>query len=258
MTSHERREMIMQHIREHGSGTVDEFTERFQVSAVTIRHDLNLLEKKGCLFRHYGGASLNPHFAFDQPLHHKGQLNRSVKDQIARAAANLVQDGESIILDSGSTISCMPAYLESKQHLVVMTNALNTAYQLSGFQNIDLHVVGGNLRRASCSLIGSHGEQQILDHHFDKLFLGVDGFDLEAGVTTPDQNEARINRAFCKAATRVIAVTDSSKFGRKSFCLIRSAEQIDILVTDSQIPDEYYRALSEKGVQIILADKEIH
>ncbi|MDA0147922.1 transcriptional repressor AgaR [Vibrio sp. LaRot3] len=258
MTSAERRQKIMAHIRTHGSGRVDEFVDQFNVSAVTIRHDLNLLEKEGCVFRCYGGASLNPNFAFDQPLYRKDQINRSAKQSIAEAAAKLVEDGEAIILDSGSTIGLMPQYLSGKQQLVVMTNALNTAYQLSGNENIDLHVVGGTLRRASCSLIGHHGEQQVRSYLFDKLFLGVDGFDLKAGITTPDNHEAQINRAMCESARQVIAVTDSSKFGRKSFCMIRAANQIDVLVTDSNIPTSTHQALLDMGVEVILADQTIN
>ncbi|EGU35487.1 transcriptional repressor AgaR [Vibrio scophthalmi] len=258
MTSAERRQKIMAHIRNHGTGKVDEFVSQFNVSAVTIRHDLNLLEKEGCVFRCYGGANLNPNFAFDQPLYRKDQLNRTAKQSIALAAANLVGDGEAIILDSGTTIGLMPQYLTNKKQLVVMTNALNTAYQLSGIETIDLHVVGGSLRRASCSLIGHHGEQQIRSYLFDKLFLGVDGFDLQTGITTPDNHEAQINRAMCDVARQVIAVTDSSKFGRKSFCMIRAANQIDVLVTDSNIPHATHQALLEMGVDVILADQTVN
>lgn len=258
MTSAERRQKIMAHICSHGSGKVDEFVAQYNVSAVTIRHDLNVLEREGCVFRCYGGATLNPNFAFDQPLYRKDQLNRSAKQSIAQVAASLIQDGEAVILDSGTTIGLMPQYLTNKKHLVVMTNALNTAYQLSQFDNIDLHVVGGSLRRASCSLTGNHGEQQIRSYLFDKLFLGVDGFDLQAGVTTPDNQEAQVNRAMCDVARQVIAVTDSSKFGRKSFCMIRAANQIDVLVTDSNIPYATHQALIEMGVDVIIADETVN
>ncbi|MBO0214037.1 DeoR/GlpR transcriptional regulator [Vibrio sp. Vb2880] len=253
MTSAERRQRIMSHIQQHGSGKVDDFALTFNVSAVTIRHDLNVLEKEGCVFRCYGGANLNPNFAFDQPLHRKDQLNRTTKQMIALAAAQLISDGDAVILDSGSTIALMPQHLTQKK-LVVMTNALNTAYQLSHNDNVELHVIGGSLRRASCSLTGHHGEQHIRSYLFDKLFLGVDGFDLHAGITTPDSHEAQVNRAMCDVARQVIAVTDSSKFGRKSFCLIRAANQIDVLVTDSLIPHATHQALLEMGVDVIIAD----
>ncbi|WP_375748495.1 transcriptional repressor AgaR [Vibrio sp. HN007] len=255
MTSAERRQKIIEIIHQKGDGKVDQFASMFNVSAVTIRHDLNLLEQQGCVHRCYGGATLNPNFAFDQPLHRKGLLNKSAKEKIAACAAALIHDGEAVILDSGSTIGHMPTYLSKKKDLVVMTNALNTAHQLSGFNNVDLYVVGGNLRRASFSLMGAQGVQQVKEYRFDKLFLGVDGFDLEAGITTPNQGEAQVNRAMCDVSRQVIAVTDSSKFGRKSFCMIRSVEQIDTLITDSQIPEHYYQTLTQLGVEVIIADK---
>jgi DeoR family transcriptional regulator of aga operon len=257
MTSSERRQKIVAHIRQHGDGKVEEFAAQFSVSAVTIRHDLNLLEKQGCVYRCYGGATINPNFAFDQPLHRKGLLNRTIKEQIADVAAALVKDGDSIILDSGSTIGYMTEHLERKKGLVVMTNAVNTAYQLTGCKDVDLLVVGGNLRRSSYSLTGSHSVQQIRDYRFDKLFLGVDGFDLEAGITTPNQSEAQVNRAMCDVSRQVIAVTDSSKFGCKSFCMIRAANQIDMLITDSGISTHYFDALTGLGVEVILADKPV-
>lgn len=114
MTSAERRQRIMSHIQQYGSGKVDDFALTFNVSAVTIRHDLNVLEKEGCVFRCYGGANLNPNFAFDQPLHRKDQLNRTTKQMIALAAAQLIGDGEAVILDSGSTIALMPQHLTKK------------------------------------------------------------------------------------------------------------------------------------------------
>jgi DeoR family transcriptional regulator of aga operon len=255
MTSSERRQKIIELIHQQGEGKVDEFAAQFGVSSVTIRHDLNLLEEQGCVHRCYGGATLNPNFAFDQPLHRKGLMNKSAKEKIAAVAASLIKDGEAVILDSGSTIGCMPPYLGRKKDLVVMTNALNTAHQLSGYNNVDLFVVGGNLRRASFSLMGSQGVQQVKEYRFDKLFLGVDGFDLEAGVTTPNQGEAQVNRAMCEVSRQVIAVTDSSKFGRKSFCMIRAVDEIDVLITDSQIPQHYHQTLTEMGVEVILADK---
>ncbi|MGD8171761.1 transcriptional repressor AgaR [Vibrio sp. TRT 21S02] len=258
MTSSERRQMIMTHIRQKQMGKVDEFAKWFNVSTVTIRHDLNVLEKQGCVFRCYGGATLNPNFAFDQPLHCKGQLNRDIKQSIAQVAASMINDGEAILLDSGSTITAMPEYLADKRNLVVMTNALNTAYQLSLLDNIDLHVLGGRLRAASCSLTGSHGEGQLRAYLFDKVFLGVDGFDLEAGITTPDPNEAQINRVMCDVSRQIIAVTDSSKFGRKSFCMIRAASQINTLITDSHIPHHIHQALLSLGVDVVLADQIIN
>jgi DeoR family transcriptional regulator of aga operon len=244
-----RRELIIDQLCREGSVRVEQLSAQFSVSSVTIRSDLRQLEKSGCAVRAYGGAMLNKQFAFDRPLQDKGRINRDVKYAIACAAAELVNDGDAIILDSGSTTSQMA------QQLVVMTNALNIAFELANNEQVDLMVVGGSVRRKSWSLYGPAAEQHMRQFRFDKLFLGVDGFDLLSGITTPDPGEAQLNRAMCDVAREVIAVADASKFGRTSFCMIREIGQIQRLVTDSRIPENYLHALNHLGVDVIIADR---
>ena len=137
----------------------------------------------------------------------------------------------------------------------MMTNALNIAFELANNEQVDLMVVGGSVRRKSWSLYGPAAEQHMRQFRFDKLFLGVDGFDLLSGITTPDPGEAQLNRAMCDVAREVIAVADASKFGRTSFCMIREIGQIQRLVTDSRIPENYLHALNHLGVDVIIADR---
>ncbi|CAI0708684.1 transcriptional repressor AgaR [Serratia liquefaciens] len=250
-----RRELIIDQLCREGSVRVEQLSAHFSVSSVTIRSDLRQLEKSGCAVRAYGGAMLNKQFAFDRPLQDKGRINRDVKYAIACAAAELVNDGDAIILDSGSTTSQMAQQLVGKKDLVVMTNALNIAFELANNEQVDLMVVGGSVRRKSWSLYGPAAEQHMRQFRFDKLFLGVDGFDLLSGITTPDPGEAQLNRAMCDVAREVIAVADASKFGRTSFCMIREIGQIQRLVTDSRIPENYLHALKHLGVDVIIADR---
>ncbi|ENG6105277.1 DeoR/GlpR transcriptional regulator [Serratia liquefaciens] len=250
-----RRELIIDQLCREGSVRVEQLSAQFSVSSVTIRSDLRQLEKSGCAVRAYGGAMLNKQFAFDRPLQDKGRINRDVKYAIACAAAELVNDGDAIILDSGSTTSQMAQQLVGKKDLVVMTNALNIAFELANNEQVDLMVVGGSVRRKSWSLYGPAAEQHMRQFRFDKLFLGVDGFDLLSGITTPDPGEAELNRAMCDVAREVIAVADASKFGRTSFCMIREIGQIQRLVTDSRIPENYLHALNHLGVDVIIADR---
>ncbi|QNQ52231.1 transcriptional repressor AgaR [Serratia liquefaciens] len=250
-----RRELIIDQLCREGSVRVEQLSAQFSVSSVTIRSDLRQLEKSGCAVRAYGGAMLNKQFAFDRPLQDKGRINRDVKYAIACAAAELVNDGDAIILDSGSTTSQMAQQLVGKKDLVVMTNALNIAFELANNEQVDLMVVGGSVRRKSWSLYGPAAEQHMRQFRFDKLFLGVDGFDLLSGITTPDPGEAQLNRAMCDVAREVIAVADASKFGRTSFCMIREIGQIQHLVTDSRIPENYLHALNHLGVDVIIADR---
>lgn len=250
----QRRAEVLAFIRTHGKGDVNTFVRQYGVSAVTIRYDLNQLEKQGCVTRCYGGATLNAQFAFDRPLQDKKQLYCDIKQRLGAYAAGLVQEGDTLILDSGSTTEQIALHLAGKQSLTVMTNGINIAYHLANREHIRVMVAGSVMRPNSYSLHGSCGEALLSSFRFNKLFLGVDGFDKLAGITTPHQGEADINRKMIEAASMVIAVTDSSKFNRQSFCLIARPEQLDMLITDRGIPDDYYQELSTIGVDIRLVD----
>jgi DeoR family transcriptional regulator of aga operon len=249
-----RREHIIDQLCIEGSVGVEPLSARFGVSSVTIRNDLRYLEKKGCALRLHGGAILNRQFAFDRPLQDKGGMNRDVKSRIAAKAAEFIQDGDALILDSGSTTTHITPHLKFRRDVVVMTNALNIAYQLADFEGIEVMVLGGSVRLKSYSLYGPSAELQLRQYRFKTLFLGVDGFDLISGITTPNSGEAHLNRVMCEVAHEIIAVADSSKFGRQSFCMIREAGQIHRLITDSGIPDNYHKELTDLGVDVIIAD----
>ncbi|MGD8110461.1 transcriptional repressor AgaR [Vibrio sp. TRT 17S01] len=250
----QRRAAILKYIQTHGVGEVTAFAREFQISAVTIRSDLNHLEKQGCVTRCYGGARLNHKFAFEQPLKDKKQLNTDIKAAIGRYAASLIETGDALILDSGSTTEQIALNLKGKKNLIVMTNGIHIAYQLANQPDIQVMVSGGTIRENSYSLNGQTGEHFLGNYRYQKLFLGVDGFDKLAGITTPHASEAAINRKMVQAAQQVIAVTDSSKFNRQSFCVIAGTQEIDILITDSGIPQDYYHALTQAGIDIHLVD----
>lgn len=249
-----RRKEILQYIQDAQKGEVSYFAEHYQVSEVTIRSDLNYLEKKGCVTRCYGGAMLNNKFAFDRSLNDKKQLNSSIKAKLGKYAASLITNGDKVILDSGSTTEQIAFHLEDKRDLVVMTNGINIAYHLANQSNVSVMITGGTLRENTYSVHGIGGEDFLTGFRFNKLFLGVDGFDKLAGVTTPHQGEADINRKMVEAAQMVIAVTDSSKFDRQSFCLIARPEQLSMLITDSGIPQDYVDELTALGVDVRIVE----
>ncbi len=249
-----RRKEILQFIQNEDRGEVSYFAQYYDVSEVTIRNDLNHLEKQGCIKRCYGGALLNNQFAFERSLKDKKRLNSSVKAKIGSYAASLIEDGDRIILDSGSTTEQIAYNFSDKNDLVVMTNGINIAYHLANQSNVSVMVSGGTMRENSYSVHGQGGEDFLTGFRFNKLFLGVDGFDKSVGVTTPHQGEADINRKMLEAAQTVIAVTDSSKFDRQSFCLIARPEQIDMLITDSGIPQEYVEHLKKLNVDVRIVD----
>nr|WP_267333911.1 MULTISPECIES: transcriptional repressor AgaR [unclassified Gilliamella] len=254
MTTLQRREKIIHLLDNQNTVSVNKLSKLFKVSTVTIRNDLRHLEDKGCVLRCYGGAILNKAFAFDKPLLDKSRINSNIKNKIAQKAAELVQDGDRIILDSGSTTAAMVPYLYKKQNLIVFTNAINIAYDLSTNTDIDVIIAGGNIRKKAYSISGPTVEEQLKMFHFNKLFLGVDGFDLNAGITTPNFAEAVVNRIMCQVSSDIIAITDSTKFGRKSFCLIEKINCINTLITDSKIPKDYLTQLHTLGINVVIAD----
>lgn len=250
----QRREKIINLLDNENTVSVNKLSKLFKVSTVTIRNDLRHLEEKGCVLRSYGGAMLNKAFAFDRPLLDKSRINSIMKNKIAQKAAELVVDGDRIILDSGSTTAAMVPYLREKQNIIVLTNALNIAYDLVTNTNIEVIIAGGNVRKNAYSIFGPTVEQQLKMYHFNKLFLGVDGFDLTAGITTPNFAEATVNKVMCEVSGQIIAITDSSKFGRKSFCMIEKINHIETVVTDSNIPKDYLMKLHTLGINVVIAD----
>ncbi|MFC0180211.1 transcriptional repressor AgaR [Thorsellia kenyensis] len=251
MTCSERRRFILEQLCESGSVKVEKLSKHFNVSTVTIRNDLRSLEQQGCAICFYGGAKLNQQFAFERTLNDKDAINKQLKKRIANKASTLINDGDKIILDSGSTVSQIVPFIQNKS-LIILTNALNIAFELSQFENIELLVTGGHLSHKSWSLYGSLSEDLLQQYRFDKLFLGVDGFDIKNGLTTPNLMEAQLNKLMCRVANEIIVVTDSSKFNRTSFCNISDLNQVNKVITDEKIPDLYHAMLLDSGIEVLI------
>lgn len=249
----DRRDKIVQIIKENGKAKVEELSEFFRVSLVTIRNDLNYLENRGLIHRVHGGALVRDYVAYDTTLIEKEKIHAEEKRRIGAKAAEIVFDGDSIILDSGSTTKEIAKQIKERNDLTVMTNAVNIATELAGCMGIVVMLTGGTLREKSFSLVGPQAEATLQEFCFDKLFLGVDGFDLGLGLTTPNVLEAHLNSTMVDAANETIVVADSSKFGRRSLCHISGLDKIAKVITDTNIPDEYLAGLKESGVEVMLA-----
>ncbi|MTI87806.1 MAG: DeoR/GlpR transcriptional regulator [Balneolaceae bacterium] len=247
----ERRDKIIQKIQNEGAVKVDQLSEEFNVSTVTIRNDLDFFENKGLIDRTYGGALIRNNVYNDPSIEEKKKINVEEKKRIAEYAAGLVNDGESIILDSGSTTREIALRLKDKMDLTVMTNALNIGLELAGASGLDTMLTGGVLRDKSYSLVGPEAERTMKNYYFDTLFLGVDGMDVEHGLTTSNPLEAQLNRIMVERANKVIAVTDSSKFGRYSFSCICELDAIDSIVTDTKISPEFEKQLYKRDVKLV-------
>ncbi|AZN35826.1 transcriptional repressor AgaR [Iodobacter ciconiae] len=251
---HKRHEKIVDLLRQHEICNVSVLAQELGVSTVTIRHDLDKLEQSGCIRRSYGRATLSQNFSFELEFREKENIRSESKQLIARRAADLVEDGDSIIVDSGSTVALLARYISSNKKITLMTNALNLASELVADPRFTVMMTGGTLRADSYSLCGPEAEQAVKLHHFNKLFIGADGIDLLAGVSTTNAQDAQLNRAMLAVCDQIILLADSSKFGRRSFCVICKMHQVDILVTDSGISDENRQLLIQMGVTVIIAE----
>jgi DeoR family transcriptional regulator of aga operon len=247
----ERRNSIIHKIESRGSVRVDDLSEEFDVSSVTIRNDLDFLEEKELIHRTYGGALLRNNVYKDPSIEEKRKINIEEKSRIGRYAASLVKKGESIILDSGSTTREIALRLKDKSDITILTNAINIALELAGSTKLQTMLTGGMLRNKSYSLVGPEAEKTMQSYYFDKLFLGVDGMDLNHGLTTANPQEAQLNRIMVERSNNVIAVTDSAKFGRHSFSYICDLNLIDMIITDEKIPSEIEESLNKQQIEVV-------
>jgi DeoR family transcriptional regulator of aga operon len=250
----ERRHRIVELLREHGKVTVEALAARFATSAVTIRTDLATLEADGALERTHGGALLRREDD-DQPITVKQTLHHAEKVRIAKVAAGLIQDGETIILDSGTTTAEIAKQIRKLEvHSInVITNALNIASLLADVPAVRLIMPGGILRPESDSLSGHIAEAALANLQADRLFLGADGLDPEIGVMTPHLPEAQLNAKMIEISRQVIAVADSSKLMRRNISLIARVEQLHMLITDTGANPDVVAELQRRGVEVRLA-----
>ena len=250
----ERRKNILHQINEEGQVLVPELSKEFDVSEVTIRNDLGQLEKKNMLIRARGGAIKTERgVGIDFRLSEKGKLNIQEKARIGKKAAQLVNEHDTIILDSGTTTMEVAKNLDQLNDITVICNALNIISQLIQMNNLSLIIPGGYLRKSSLSLVGPLAEKNLQNLYVDKVFLGVDGFDTKHGVYTPNIEEAYLNEIMIKISKEVIVVCDSSKFLRSSLAYICIIDKIHCVITDSGIPDEDKKRLEDAGIRVIIA-----
>ncbi|MEJ2635615.1 MAG: transcriptional repressor AgaR [Calditrichia bacterium] len=252
MLTEERRRRIQEILQTQKRILVNEIADDFNISAVTIRKDLEILEKRGVLSRVHGGAIVNHSSVQDLAVNEKERINVQEKNKIARKAESLIKSGDVIILDSGSTTTALARHLKFKKDITVITNAVNIASELTASE-VNVILTGGNLREKSFSLVGPIAEESLKLITADKLFLGVDGIDFERGLTTPNIMEAKVNRMMIQAADEVILLADSSKFGRRSLGVIDEVKSVDKLITDKRVSKSNVASLENLGIEVILA-----
>lgn len=248
----ERHKYILESLAKNGFIKVNDIAKELEVTPVTIRKDLKYLEEKKLLYRTHGSASpVNP-LASDIDVQEKEKLRKEEKKRIATAAARLVEENDSIIIASGSTVHMFAEQIVPITHLTVVTASLKTSLLLNAINNIEVIQLGGIVRKNSFSVIGDYTSQFFEQITCSKLFLGVDGIDLEHGITNSNIEEAILNKKMIEASLRTIILADSSKFGRRGFGKICSLDCIDVIITDSGISPTMVRAIEEMGIELII------
>ena len=249
----ERRRRIRELLREEGRVTVDSLSARFGTSLVTIRADLAALEAAGALTRTHGGALPLTEDA-DESLGVKQLQHHAEKVRIANAAVALIREGETIILDSGTTTAEIARAIRKVdlKSINVITNALNVAALLMDIPSVRLIMPGGILRRESNSLSGPMAAAALASLQADRLYLGADGLDPQLGVMTPHLQEAELNAQMIRISRQVVVVADSSKLLRRNVSVIAKVEQIHTLITDIGAPKHAVDAMQRRGVEVRL------
>lgn len=252
MNSVERHRFIISQLQERGSVSVHDLCESLGVSSVTVRKDLKHLEDRNMLFRTHGGATLDSPYTIDRTVFEKEKLQSTEKLAIGRYAASLITADDSIIIASGTTVQMMAREIQPVGILTVVTSALNVALQLIQHPNVEILQLGGALRKTSTSVAGLYAERILDDFFCSKLFLGVDGIDLELGLTTTNAQEAQLNRKMIAAAQKTVVLADSSKFGRRGFGRICGIAEVHEIITDHGIPLATRKQLERQGTKVTI------
>jgi len=251
MLIEERRREIVRIINAEGRGLVKDLAPHFHTSQFTIRKDLEALHLQGIVHRTYGGAlPVQTGALLDPSLLEREKAYRKEKQRIGEAAAKLVKEGQCVILDSGSTTRAIAHALRHMAHLTVITNGVNIAAELAG-TSIQVILTGGILNSSAFSMLGPVAEATLRQFTADLLFLGVNGFDAEVGVTSPNVWAAKVESIMVEVARRTVLVCDSSKFGRRFLCVVARPPSIDQVITDTMLRKKDRKILEDAGIQVM-------
>jgi DeoR/GlpR family transcriptional regulator of sugar metabolism len=257
MLARQRQDAILDQVTREGGARVAELVERFGVSDMTVRRDIQVLAQRGLVARVHGGAAaVSEHFTADEPeFKVKSALQPAEKRAIAAAAAGLVEPGNSVALSAGSTTYAVAQALCDVPRLTVITNSLPVADMLHSQAPPDVTVILiGGVRTRSDALVGPVALAVLRDLHVDWLFLGVHGMDLRSGLTSPNMSEAETDRAMIASAHRLVVVADHSKWNVVGLAAIAPISEVDILVTDDKLPEPARRALEAQVGRLIVVD----
>ncbi len=249
----ERQDQICAYLQQSQRASVEELVAHFAISPATARRDLEALEQQGKVRRVHGGAVARQSSPPEAPVLERSNEQSEAKERIGRAAAGLVQDGETVFLSSGTTVLAVAAHLRQRQRLTVITNSLPALNALAGAPGVTLICLGGELRHAELSLIGPLTEQALANLSADRVIFGVRGIHLSEGLTNAYLQESVTDRALLRLGRQVTIVADHTKLGAVATVRVAPLSAMHTLVTDLQAPAAFLDALRARGIQVLVA-----
>ncbi|MFP3578881.1 DeoR/GlpR family DNA-binding transcription regulator [Arthrobacter sp. efr-133-TYG-104] len=246
----QRLNQIVGAVLEAGNIDVPTLAELFTVSEATIRRDLELLEEQRLVTRTRGGASTNAAFN-DLPLNYKTAQDLPEKRRIAEHALTYLNGSRVVGMTGGTTVSEFARMLMGREHLSIVTNALNIATSLLANPGLRVFIAGGEARASSQETVGPIAEQFLTDYNIDVAFLGVDGVDPDAGCTNYDPMGARVNRALQQRSRTTIVLADATKISRIALAPVCAMAEVDVLITDTRAPEGVVQQIRDQGCEVI-------
>lgn len=249
----QRINALQEYIFEKKFVSLQELCVHFGVSLSTLRRDLEILDGQGLIQKSYGGVAAQPPRQLITPYETRDIINREAKRKIARAAASLVDDGDIIYIDSGSTPMGMVDFLGDGRHVTILTNNVNVIVKAIPFENIEVITLSGTLSRHSYSFTGGYAAKILLRHNINKSFMGTTGISMKNGVTNSQSSEVEIKKTAVEHCQRSFILADSKKIGVISLFTYCPFESIDTIVTEAELPSDYMECLAANQSRVIVA-----
>lgn len=247
----ERQNKILSLLREDKKLLVNDLCEQFSVSPATIRNDLNQLEKRGLLKRTHGGAIPCSKAGFEPTSTQKASTNAKQKQRIAEYAASLIEDGDTVAIDTGTTTYYLAEMLLGKSNVTVVTTDTKIANLLENYEGISVILAGGMLRKGFSCTTGSITNTVLASLNVDKVFIATNAVTPSGDICTPDIEQAKVKESLLKMGNQTYLICDSSKFGTHSFARFGTIDEIHTVITDSKIEESMLFYLRERGLEVV-------
>lgn len=253
MLSRERQQKILEMMRRRKVIKVKDITSKFGVSTETARRDLDILKSQNLIKRIYGGAILITPIASEPSYSAREAIHSAEKIAIGRKAAELIEDGQTIILDVGTTTIELARSIKQKSGVIVLTNSLPIVNELSN-SDINLHIMGGKLNHSFLSMAGTLTLSALKQYYVDIAFIGAGGVTFQDGISDFNTEEAQVRKFSIERAKKTILLADSSKFGVNAFAMVCPLDTVDVIVTDWKIDPVVLNGLRERDITVLIAD----